>query len=166
MPKIRQHESVGTEYLHASRRLLVLRHDIPASADDLFRCLADADSWTRWFGFDAVTYTSDEPHGVGTTRTVQVGRNSIEEEFLIWDPGRQLCFRIERSTLPIAAMVEDYRIEKVDDDRCVLEWTVALTGRPGLISPLLRVVLRVQGQRAFRKLAHHVQIERARYRSH
>jgi hypothetical protein len=59
-----------------------------------------------------VTWTSPQPHGVGTTRTVDMRGGIVGgEEFLSWEPYTHMAFRFnEASSGTIAAFAEDYRV--------------------------------------------------------
>jgi carbon monoxide dehydrogenase subunit G len=74
-----------------------------------------------------VTWTSPQPHGVGTTRVVNMrGRITGDEEYLAWDPFSHMAFRFnEASTGSIAAFAEDYRIVRTPSG-CHLTWVMAM----------------------------------------
>ena len=79
-------------------------------------------AWAEWLPITRVTWTSAKPFGPGTTRTVEVGAQVIEETFFAWEEGKRMAFRFERSTLPVSAAVEDYRIVPVEGG-CELRWS-------------------------------------------
>ena len=124
--------------------------DLAVTPEQLFEVFADAESWPRWANAIAkVTWTSPEPYGVGTTRTVD-GRGGMvaKEEFLAWEPFTRMAFRFnECSTRALAAVAEDYRVEVIPGG-CRLTWTMAL-GAAGparlampLVAPLFNLILR------------------------
>ena len=124
--------------------------DLAVTPEQLFVVLGDAESWPRWATvITKVTWTSPEPRGVGTTRTVDVrGGVVVNEEFLSWEPFTRIAFRFnECSTRAFAALAEDYRVEAVPGG-CRLTWTMAL--KPAgparvatfLVGPLLNLGLR------------------------
>src|SRR6516225_12037821 len=124
--------------------------DLAITPEQLFEVFGDAESWPRWASaITKVTWTSPEPRGVGTTRTVD-GRGSMvgKEEFLAWEPFTRMAFRFnECSTRAIAALAEDYRVEVIPGG-CRLTWTMAQ--KPAgpawpamfLVRPLMNLVLR------------------------
>ncbi len=116
----KQHTAVGEDYLAAAKGSALHRFPFPASA--VWAALLDARAWTEWLPITKVTWTSPQPFGVGTTRTVEVGPQVIEETFFAWEEGSRMAFRFERSTLPVSAAVEDYRIVDVPGG-CELRWT-------------------------------------------
>ena len=87
--------------------------DLAITPEQLFEVFADAESWPRWVTLIAkVTWTSPEPHGVGTTRTADLRGGAVaNEEFLAWEPFTRMAFRFnECSTQAVAAFAEDYRV--------------------------------------------------------
>ncbi|MCV7380164.1 hypothetical protein BST11_24095 [Mycobacterium alsense] len=101
--------------------------DLAITPEQLFEVLADAESWPRWASvITKVTWTSPEPRGVGTTRTVEMRGGLVgNEEFLAWEPFTRMAFRFnECSTQAVAAFAEDYRVEAIPGG-CRLTWTMA-----------------------------------------
>lgn len=124
--------------------------ELAITPEQLFDVLADAESWPRWANvISKVTWTSPEPRGVGTTRTVEMhGGIVANEEFLAWEPFTHVAFRFnECSTRYVAAFAEDYRVEVIPGG-CRLTWTMAQ--KPAgparlpmaVVGPLLNLVLR------------------------
>jgi carbon monoxide dehydrogenase subunit G len=124
--------------------------DLAITPEQLFEVLGDAESWPRWASvITKVTWTSPEPRGVGTTRTVDMRGGIVgNEEFLAWEPFTRMAFRFnECSTQAVAAFAEDYRVEVIPGG-CRLTWTMAQ--KPGgparlampAVGPLLNLVLR------------------------
>jgi hypothetical protein len=88
--------------------------DLGITPEQLFEVLADAEAWPQWASvITNVTWTSPEPRGVGTTRTVDMRGGIVgDEEHLVWEPFIRIAFRFnECSTKAVAAFAEDYRIE-------------------------------------------------------
>ena len=124
--------------------------DLAITPEQLFEVFADVESWPRWaFVITKVTWTSPEPRGVGTTRTVEMhGGIAGNEEFLAWEPFTRMAFRFnECSTRAVTALAEDYRVEVIPGG-CRLTWTMAQ--KPAgpawpamfLVRPLMNLVLR------------------------
>ena len=117
----KQHKSVGEDYL-ATAKQASATHRFPFPAEMVWNALLDGDAWTQWLPITKVTWTSPKPFSSGTTRTVEVGDAVIEETFFAWEEGRRMAFRFERSTLPVSAAVEDYRIVDTEGG-CELRWS-------------------------------------------
>ncbi len=101
--------------------------DLAVTPEQLFEVLADAESWPRWASvITKVTWTSPDPRGVGTTRTVDMRGGMVgNEEFLAWEPFTRMAFRFnECSTQAVAAFAEDYRVEVIPGG-CRLTWIMA-----------------------------------------
>ena len=110
----------------------------------MFEVFADGESWPRWYpAIEGVVWTSPEPKGVGTTRTVTLWvpplKVTVHEHFLAWDPGQRFTFRFEAVSLPLfRAGIEDYRLDDLSDGRCRLTYLVCLEPTPvvGLLGPI------------------------------
>jgi len=86
---------------------------IDAPPRRVFDILATAEHQEEWMhDFKACRWTSGEPHGVGTTREVELKAITAKERFLIWEPGERLMFSVEAVTVPLVnQMLEDMRFE-------------------------------------------------------
>ena len=124
--------------------------DLAVTPEQLFVVLGDAESWPRWATvITKVTWTSPEPRGVGTTRTVEMRGGIVgKEEFLAWEPFTRMAFRFnECSTRAVAAFAEDYRVEAIPGG-CRLTWIMAQKPAGAarlamfLVGPLLNLGLR------------------------
>lgn len=119
--KLKAHKPVGEDYLATAKQGSVV-HRFPFPANMVWKALLDGPAWTEWLPITKVTWTSEQPYGPGTTRTVEVGDQVIEETFFIWEEGRRMAFRFERSSLPVSAAVEDYKLVDVEGG-CEMHWS-------------------------------------------
>ncbi|MBX7434043.1 SRPBCC family protein [Mycobacterium sp. Y57] len=132
---------VGLDFPDRAPYRFVSTVDLAITPEQLFDVLADETSWPRWASvITEVTWTSPEPRGVGTTRTVDMrGGITGDEEFLAWEPFTRMAFRFNESTTnSISAFAEDYRVEPTATG-CHLTWIMALepngpAGRIGLFA--------------------------------
>ncbi len=125
MPKMRDHQAVDAAYARTGPNATVVRQSIPRSADKMWAALQTAEGWTP---IDIVaSWTSDEPHGIGSTRraTGKAGL-TIDEHVLIWREGRSMGWRFDRSTLPVAAFCEEFELNPTGNDFCEMVWYFAL----------------------------------------
>lgn len=123
-----QCERVDLEFIETAPFRFVSTVDLAITPEQLFEVLADAESWPHWATvITEVTWTSPEPRGVGTTRTVKMRGGIVgNEEFLAWKPYSRLAFRFnEASTGSIAAFAEDYRVVQTPQG-CHLTWVMAM----------------------------------------
>jgi carbon monoxide dehydrogenase subunit G len=146
-----------TFFSSASHRITVdVRVNQPI--ERVFTAVAEhPEQWYRWFpGFGRDSqYTSPQPHGVGSTRRVEVGRRPMEEVVIAWQAPTRWAFAITRASMPgITALAEDYRLDAVDDRITVVSWTFAAELAPRLrpVGPLLLRGARPLVTRAFHKL--------------
>lgn len=132
-------ERVGLHFIDTAPYRFVSTVDLRISPQELFEVLSDAESWPVWATvITKVTWTSPEPYGVGTTRTVHMRGGIVgDEEFLTWEPHTRMSFRFnEASTRSISAFAEDYRVVPTEDG-CNLTWIMSMkpngaAGRIGL----------------------------------
>lgn len=121
-------EHVDLSFIDSAPYRFVSTVDLAITPEQVFEVLADAESWPHWATvITKVTWTSPEPRGVGTTRTVHMRGGIVgDEEFLAWEPFRHMAFRFnEASTSSIAAFAEDYRVVETPGG-CHLTWVMAM----------------------------------------
>jgi hypothetical protein len=86
--------------------------DLDNEPASVFRIFEDAASWPKWFdGIRRVEWTSPQPFGVGTTRTVTLTTLAADERFIVW--------------------AEDYRLEPIVGGKTRFTHTVAID--PGIL---------------------------------
>ena len=125
---MKQCERVDLDFIAHAPFRYVSTVDLAITPEQLFEVLADAESWPQWATvITKVTWTSPEPRGVGTTRTVNMRGGIVgDEEFLAWEPFTHMAFRFnEASTGSIGAFAEDYRVVPTADG-CNLTWVMAM----------------------------------------
>ena len=144
---------VGLEFIEGAAYRFENVVELDAPPEAVFDIFADGDSWPRWFkDIKHVEWTSGEPKGVGTTRTVTLTTMTVYERFLAWDRGRRFAFRFEGSSLPLCrAGVEDYRLEDIGSGRTRFFYGVYL--EPSLIVRLAGPIARAQFGGMFRRAA-------------
>jgi small ligand-binding sensory domain FIST len=77
-------ERVELDFIDSAPFRFVSKVDLAITPEQLFEVLADETSWPHWAtAINDVTWTSPQPRGVGTTRTVKMrGGITVHEEFL------------------------------------------------------------------------------------
>ena len=104
-------ERVGLDFIDSAPFRFVSTVDLAITPEQLFEVLDDAESWPHWATvITKVTWTSPEPHGVGTTGpSTCAAASSATRSILAWEPLTHMAFRFnEASTGSIAAFAEDY----------------------------------------------------------
>jgi hypothetical protein len=144
---------VGLDFIEGAAYRFENVVELDAPPEAVFDIFADGESWPRWFdGIQRVVWTSPEPKGVGTTRTVTLTTMTVYEHFLAWERGRRFAFRFEGSSLPLCrAGIEDYRLEALPGGRTRFFYGVYL--EPSVVVRLAGPVARAQFRRMFRKAA-------------
>ncbi len=121
-------ERVGLDFIDSAPFRFVSTVNLAITPEQLFEVLGDAESWPHWAtAITKVTWTSPEPRGVGTTRTVHMRGGIVgDEEFLAWEPFTHMAFRFnDASSSSIAAFAEDYRVVQTPGG-CHLTWVMAM----------------------------------------
>lgn len=167
MARTYQCERVELDFIDRAPFRFVSTVDLAITAEQLFEVLSDETSWPHWATvITNVEWTSPEPRGVGTTRTVTMRGHIVgDEEFLAWEPFSRMAFRFNTSTSnAISAFAEDYRVVETDDG-CHLTWVMAmkpsgLAGRLGMT--MGRPVMAWLFQRFLHNLRRYTADERSR----
>lgn len=124
--------------------------DVEVRPEQLFAILEDPDAWSVWLtAISKVTWTSPDPKGVGTTRTVTIGGDFVaDEEFLVWEPNARMAFRFTQCSRRVfRAFAEDYRVTERGGGS-QLTWSIFVRprGAPAValrvLGPLLALGLR------------------------
>lgn len=86
---------------------------MPFDAGRVFDALADVDLWPRWVvGMVAASWTSEPPHGVGSTRRVALGPLTVDERFIAWERPTLMAFTFVDANAPVARA----GVERLDVD--------------------------------------------------
>lgn len=139
MARTYQCKRVELDFIDRAPFRFVSTVELAITPEELFEVLADETSWPHWATvITNVEWTSPEPRGIGTTRTVTMRGNIVgDEEFLAWEPFSHMAFRFNTSTSnAISAFAEDYRVVPTGQG-CHLTWVMAmkpsgLAGRVGM----------------------------------
>jgi Polyketide cyclase / dehydrase and lipid transport len=127
-PKTYDCERVELDFIDSAPFRFVSKVDLAITPEQLFEVLGDAASWPHWATvITKVVWTSPEPRGVGTTRTVTMRGNIVgDEEYIAWEPCSHMAFRFNQSTSnAISAFAEDYRVVATAGG-CHLTWVMAI----------------------------------------
>lgn len=128
-------------FLRSAPLRFVHSADIAAAPDRVWRALTADDALVSWAaGITGSQWSSPRPFGVGTTRTVTVGRGAaaLRERFFRWDEGLRMTFAAEASTRPgLRRFAEDVALTPTPTGTR-LTWTFAVDAEPWL-APLLAV---------------------------
>ncbi len=92
-------QRVDLDFVDTAPFRFVSTVDLAITAEQVWEVLDDAESWPHWATvITKVTWTSPEPHGVGTTRVVNMRGGIVgDEEYLAWDPFSHMAFRFNEA---------------------------------------------------------------------
>ncbi len=126
-------EPVGEEFFAAAPTVLREEFEIARPAERVWADLTgdEALHWCRIL--QDVSWTSERPFGVGTTRQVKAlaGAAVLRERYFLWDEeGRRHSFCVEQASAPLfASLAEDYLVEPTSEASCRFSWTIAYKPR-------------------------------------
>ena len=156
----------GLEFLDTAPLQTRVSATIAAPADMVFSVLADDDNWPLWCSvIKDCRAAGANPQGVGYIRYVDIGWLKIEEEFIVWEPGREWYFTLVRSNSRVfQALVEGATLEPEDAGTTHITWRIGAR-LAWHLRPFNSVMRRVNA-RAIRKLIDELALEaRKRYRA-
>ncbi len=139
-------QPVDEEFFESAPMRLRAGFAIDRPADEVWADLTSESplSWCRIL--QRVTWTSERPFGVGTTRTVRAlgGANVLKEHYFRWEEGKRHSFYVVEASSPMfRRFAEDYLVTESSPTSCVFTWTIAADPRPfaRLGEPLNRRIL-------------------------
>ena len=159
-------DKVDDAWVDTAPVTMVMRADIEAAPSDIWAALEDASAWPRWATvITHVEWTSPEPFGVGTTRTVTMRGGLVGyEEFIAWQPYRRMGFRFNEASMQgVSAFAERYTLQPLPGGGTRVVWVMAMapTGVSKLIVPLTRFPMQLAFARMLRRFGRLVEREYA-----
>ena len=154
-------EDIDLAWIKSTKFSFTATSELNCSPDQLFDIFEDAHAWTVWApSIKKVEWTSPQPFGVGTTRTVYLpGGMEGYEEFIAWQRGQRMAFKFthcnKKST---RAFGEDYIVTDLGNGRCHLEWTMAMApaGFSRVVLTLIKPFMARAVQKMLNNLAQYV----------
>ncbi|GEM_PF-613690 len=121
--------SVDMTFFESAPFIYTAEEVINVSADTVFQSFENAEDWPVWAApIQRVEWTSPQPFGIGTTRTVyMMGGLTGYEEFIAWERGREMAFCFTHSSKDnIVSFAERYQVEESGPNCCCVRWTMAM----------------------------------------
>jgi len=116
--------------------------DSTASPDAVFAVLADHERWTEWFPKVRRVEVLGPAAGVGARRRVTIPGSTIDEEFIVWEPGVRWSFTgIAAKPKVTRSLVEDCQLEALPSGGTRITYTMHLDPPP-LLRPLTKLSAR------------------------
>ncbi|WP_249010597.1 SRPBCC family protein [Conexibacter sp. DBS9H8] len=150
-------KAVDESFLETAPQRFSHSWEITQPADQVWTQLV-GDRPLYWCRGLNIAWTSPAPLGVGSTRQATVlGLVKVQEHFFIWEENRRHTFYGASMNLPLFnALVEDYVVEPLAEDRCRFTWRIGIEpsalGKPG--APLNGLIF----ANAFRDTARHFRV--------
>lgn len=90
--------------------------EIAATPAEVWRHVADHESWPDWFGALSKVEVTGEATGVGGRRRVSIkGPSGLDEVFTAWDENERFAFAVVGSKVPfLAALAESVELEPIE----------------------------------------------------
>src|SRR5258708_6880700 len=109
-----------------------------ASPDKVFAVLADHERWPEWFTSVKKVTVLGKGEGVGARRRVQVPGMTVDEEFIVWDPGKRWSFTgYEAKPGAARSLIEDCILTPLSNGGTAISYTMYLDPK-GLAGPMVR----------------------------
>lgn len=122
----------------------------------VFAVLADHERWPEWFPSVRTVTVTGAATGVGARRRVAVPGGTVDEEFIVWEPGARWSFTgIAARPRFTRSLVEDCRLTGLASGGTTISYTMYLDPPPALraVMRLLARGIRKNIQRAMGNLA-------------
>ncbi len=144
------------DWVDAAPISVIATAESSAAPDAVFAVLADHERWPEWFpGVRRVTVLGPA-EGVGARRRVAIPGATVDEEFIVWEPGERWAFTgIAASPKVTRSLVEDCRLVARPDGGTTISYGMHLDP-PSLLRPLVRLAarrIRRNNELALRNLA-------------
>ena len=101
------------------------RAESTASRDEVFAVLADHERWPEWFPRVKKVTVLGQGEGVGARRRVAVSGMTVDEEFIVWEPGARWTFTgYEARPRFTRSLVEDCVLTPLPDGGTAISYTM------------------------------------------
>jgi hypothetical protein len=140
---------------HAPMRVEA-RAESTASPDQVFAVLADHERWPEWFPRLRKVTVLGRAEGVGARRRVALPGMTVDEEFIVWDPGARWSFTaFEARPRFTRSLVEDCVLTPLADGGTAISYTMYLdpVGVMGFLIKRSLGLMRKNNTRAMQNLA-------------
>ena len=132
------------------------RAESTATPAEVFAILADHERWPEWFPSVRKVTVLGPAEGVGARRRVAIPGGTVDEEFIVWEPGVRWSFTAFASKPRMAkSLVEDCRLEPLASGGTAITYTMYIDPVAPL-KPLLKLAagrMRANNTKAMQNLA-------------
>ena len=127
-----------------------------ASPDAVFAVLADHERWPEWFPRVKKVEVIGPAEGVGARRRVVVPGMTVDEEFIVWDPGKRWAFTAYDARPGFTrSLVEDCVLTPLPNGGTSITYTMYMdpVGPMGLLIKRVAGIMRANNTNAMQNLA-------------
>ena len=127
-----------------------------ASPDAVFDVLADHDRWPEWFPSVKKVTVLGKGEGVGARRRVVVPGMTVDEEFIVWQPGKRWSFTGYEAKPGVAkSLIEDCVLTPLANGGTAISYTMYIEpkGFAGVMLKLIKGQLVKNNTKAMQALA-------------
>jgi uncharacterized protein YndB with AHSA1/START domain len=132
------------------------RAESAASPDKVFAVLADHERWPEWFPSLRKVTVLGPAEGVGARRRVVIPGMTVDEEFIVWEPGARWTFTgYEARPRFTRSLVEDCVLTPLPDGGTAISYTMYMdpAGLAGFVVKLGVGRMRKNNTKAMQNLA-------------
>jgi hypothetical protein len=144
------------EWIDSAPVRIEARAESSASPTEVFAVLADHERWPEWFPSVRKVTVLGAAAGVGARRRVAIRGATVDEEFIVWEPGVRWSFTgIAARPRFLRSLLEDCLLSKLESGGTAIVYTMYLDPPP-VLRPLVKVLagrLRANNNRALANLA-------------
>jgi hypothetical protein len=130
--------------------------DSTAAPDKVFAILADHERWPEWFPSVKKVTVLGPAEGVGARRRVAIPGSTVDEEFIVWEPGARWSFTgFDATPRFTRSLVEDCILTPLPDGGTAISYTMYLdpAGPMGFFMKLAKGRLVKNNTKAMQNLA-------------
>jgi hypothetical protein len=127
-----------------------------ASPDKVFAVLADHERWPEWFPSLRKVTVLGQREGVGARRRVALRGMTVDEEFIVWDPGARWTFTgYEARPRFTRSLVEDCVLTPLSNGGTAISYTMYMdpVGVMGFVINRSVLMMRKNNTKAMQNLA-------------
>ena len=132
----------GPEWTDTAPVKVRASREMHASPEEVWAAICDHGRWPEWFdAIDGSRATGGD--GLGSTRTVTIGKADVHEEFIVWDEPRSWGFSVVEAEGPLGRVAETLNeridIQVLSADRVRVTYLMAFQPKKRT-GPLFRVL--------------------------